>query len=71
VLPSCVLQEKELKDALTNYNDKNAQKTELVGKLFEIVTEKRKAAPEEAGGAQHSSQGHGVQRTVTQYSLRL
>lgn len=33
---SCALQEKELKDALTAYNDRNAQKTELVGKLFEV-----------------------------------
>ncbi|CAI5526872.1 unnamed protein product [Closterium sp. Naga37s-1] len=31
--------EKELKDATTAYNNKNAQKSELVGKLFEIVTE--------------------------------
>lgn len=38
----CERKERELKDALTTYNDKNAQKAELVGKLFEIVTESEK-----------------------------
>eukprot|EP00271_Cylindrocystis_brebissonii_P020319 TRINITY_DN6681_c0_g1_i1.p1 TRINITY_DN6681_c0_g1~~TRINITY_DN6681_c0_g1_i1.p1 ORF type:complete len:253 (+),score=45.92 TRINITY_DN6681_c0_g1_i1:335-1093(+) len=35
----CDRKEKELKEAVVTYNDKSAQKTELVGKLFEIVTE--------------------------------
>lgn len=35
----CEKKDKELKDALSAYNNKSAQKQELVGRLFEIVTE--------------------------------
>eukprot|EP00897_Mesotaenium_endlicherianum_P002785 jgi/Mesen1/2534/ME000161S01586 len=38
----CDRKEKELKDAVANYNEKSEKKNELVGKLFELVTESEK-----------------------------
>eukprot|EP00270_Netrium_digitus_P019484 TRINITY_DN768_c0_g1_i3.p1 TRINITY_DN768_c0_g1~~TRINITY_DN768_c0_g1_i3.p1 ORF type:complete len:240 (-),score=65.20 TRINITY_DN768_c0_g1_i3:249-968(-) len=38
----CDRKEKELKEAVQLYNEKSQKKTELVGKLFEIVTESEK-----------------------------